>query len=118
MSYAYAILIVLLLIVAILLVVFILFQQGKGAGMGASFGAGASNTLFGSVGSGNFFTKSTWILSLLFVLICLALTYINNHKTKTGSDYEEIEDAAVQTQVVTPVAKMMLKLLKQMLLTK
>ena len=40
--------------VAIMLVGLILIQQGKGADMGASFGAGASNTVFGSGGSGNF----------------------------------------------------------------
>lgn len=99
MSYAYAILIVLLLIVAILLVVFILVQQGKGAGMGASFGAGASNTLFGSAGSGNFFTKSTWILATLFVIICLALGYVNTHKAKTGSDYDTIVTEKVVPKV-------------------
>ncbi|MDU9088348.1 preprotein translocase subunit SecG, partial [Klebsiella pneumoniae] len=50
----YEALLVVFLIVAIGLVGLVMLQQGKGADMGASFGAGASGTLFGSSGSGNF----------------------------------------------------------------
>ncbi|VEA31617.1 Protein-export membrane protein secG [Salmonella enterica subsp. enterica] len=53
----YEALLVVFLIVAIGLVGLIMLQQGKGADMGASFGAGASATLFGSSGSGNFMTR-------------------------------------------------------------
>ena len=67
----YEIGIVVLLLIAIAMIALILVQQGKGAGMGASFGAGASNTVFGSVGSGNFLTRSTWTLIILFFVVCL-----------------------------------------------
>ena len=40
----YQILLIIYPIVAIALIAFILVQQGKGADMGASFGAGASGT--------------------------------------------------------------------------
>ena len=86
MDYAYSILIVLDLIVAIILAAFILMQQGKGASMGASFGAGASNTLFGSVGSANFFVKSTWILATVFAALTISLGYITTHRSKLSSD--------------------------------
>ncbi len=56
-------LLVVFLIVAIGLVGLIMLQQGKGADMGASFGAGASGTLFGSSGSGNFMTRMTAVFS-------------------------------------------------------
>ena len=92
MTLAYAILLVLFLVVAVLLVAFILAQQGKGAGMGASFGAGAANTLFGAAGSGNFFTKSTWILAFTLFAICLALGYINNHRDHGNTTFDHIED--------------------------
>ena len=62
----YEALLVVFLIVAIGLVGLIMLQQGKGADMGASFGAGASATLFGSSGSGNFMTRMTAILATLF----------------------------------------------------
>ena len=71
----YEIGIVVLLLIAIAMIALILVQQGKGAGMGASFGAGASNTVFGSVGSGNFLTRSTWTLIILFFGVCLFFVY-------------------------------------------
>ena len=52
-------------IVAVALIGLILLQQGKGAEAGASFGAGASQTVFGSGGSWNFFSKSTALLAAI-----------------------------------------------------
>jgi preprotein translocase subunit SecG len=77
----YEALLVVFLIVAIGLVGLIMLQQGKGADMGASFGAGASATLFGSSGSGNFMTRMTAVLATLFFIISLVLGNINTNKT-------------------------------------
>ncbi|MGN0903000.1 MAG: preprotein translocase subunit SecG, partial [Succinivibrio sp.] len=99
----YEILIVFLLLVAIAMVALILVQQGKGAGMGASFGAGASNTVFGSVGSGNFLTRSTWLLIFLFFAICLALGWMQKNAHKSNdSGFNNIAETSVaeQTTVV------------------
>ena len=76
----YEALLVVFLIVAIGLVGLIMLQQGKGADMGASFGAGASATLFGSSGSGNFMTRMTALLATLFFIISLVLGNINSNK--------------------------------------
>ena len=73
----YEVLLVVYLLVALALVGLVLVQHGKGASMGASFGAGASNTVFGSSGSGNFLTKSTAILAILFFVIILLLHLVN-----------------------------------------
>ena len=55
------------LLVALAIIGLIMLQQGKGADMGASFGAGASQALFGSDGSGNVLTKATaWLVALFF----------------------------------------------------
>lgn len=70
----YDILLVIYLIVAIAIVGLIMIQQGKGADAGASFGAGASGTVFGSSGSGNFLTRMTSICALIFFVISLALS--------------------------------------------
>jgi preprotein translocase subunit SecG len=51
----------------------VLIQHGKGADMGASFGSGASQTIFGSVGSGNALTKSTAWLATAFFATSLVL---------------------------------------------
>ena len=56
------------LLTALAIIGLILLQQGKGAEMGASFGAGASQTLFGSDGSGNVLTRATaWLVLVFFV---------------------------------------------------
>ncbi|MCE1857657.1 preprotein translocase subunit SecG, partial [Enterobacter hormaechei] len=62
----YGALLVVFLLVAIGLIALVMLQQGKGADMGASFGAGASATLFGSSGSGNFMTRMTALFATLF----------------------------------------------------
>ena len=53
-------------VIAVALVVLILLQQGKGAEAGAAFGGGASQTVFGSRGSGNFLSRTTGILAAGF----------------------------------------------------
>jgi len=69
----YEILMVVYLVVALALIGFILVQQGKGAGMGSSFGSGASGTVFGASGSGNFLTKTTTVLAIVFFGVALSL---------------------------------------------
>ncbi len=61
---------------AIGLIALVLLQQGKGADMGAAFGSGASQTLFGSRGTANFLTRTTAILAVVFFLANLALAYL------------------------------------------
>lgn len=82
----YEILIVVYLVVAIGLVGLVLIQQGKGADMGASFGAGASATLFGSSGAGNFLTRATAILATLFFVISIFLGSLTANSTKAEND--------------------------------
>ena len=60
-------------IVAVVIVGLVLLQQGKGADAGASFGAGASQTVFGSSGSGNFLVKATTIAATIFFVTSLSL---------------------------------------------
>ena len=58
---------------ALAIVALILLQQGKGADMGASFGSGSSQTVFGAAGGGNALTKGTAILAALFFATSLGL---------------------------------------------
>lgn len=87
----YEVLIVVYLIVALMLIGFVLIQQGKGADMGASFGGGGSNTVFGSTGSGNFLTRTTAILATLFFVISLILGNQTADKEKAVDDWQSIE---------------------------
>jgi len=60
-------------LIAIALVALVLIQKGQGATAGAAFGSGASGTVFGSRGAGNFLTRSTWVLATLFCAISLTM---------------------------------------------
>lgn len=59
-------------IVAIAIIGLVLLQQGKGADAGASFGAGASQTVFGASGSGNFLVRATTIGATIFFITSLS----------------------------------------------
>lgn len=64
------------LIVAFLLIVLILMQQGKGSDIGASFGSGASQTVFGSQGSTSFLVKIIAVLVAIFFMSSLLLNHL------------------------------------------
>lgn len=98
----YEILLVVYLVVALLLIGLVLIQQGKGADMGASFGAGASNTVFGSGGSGNFLTRATAIMAVLFFGISLTLGVLSSNQEKEVGEFDNLEAVEVQSEDVIP----------------
>jgi len=69
------ILLLLLVVDALALITLVLIQQGKGADVGAAFGSGSSNTMFGSAGSTSFLTKMTTWLTVGFFAISFGLAY-------------------------------------------
>ncbi|MEM7220884.1 MAG: preprotein translocase subunit SecG [Pseudomonadota bacterium] len=85
------ILLALLVVDAIALVVLVLLQQGRGADVGAAFGGGASNTMFGSGGSGSFLVKLTTWLTIGFFGISFGLAY--SAKQRSGA----LPDAGIPT---------------------
>jgi preprotein translocase subunit SecG len=68
-------------VVAVALIGLILIQQGKGAEAGASFGAGASQTVFGSAGGWNFFSKTTAVLATVFFVTSVSLAVVAKNRT-------------------------------------
>jgi preprotein translocase subunit SecG len=81
MSIFLSVVLVVQLLSAISVVVLVLLQHGKGADMGASFGAGASGSLFGSTGSANFLSRTTGVLAAIFFISTLALAFIGNQRS-------------------------------------
>ena len=67
-------------LVALGLIGLIMLQQGKGADTGASFGSGASQTVFGSSGSGNFLSRTTAILAAVFFVTSVSLAMLAKDK--------------------------------------
>jgi preprotein translocase subunit SecG len=66
------------IVTAIVMVALVLMQHGKGADMGASFGSGASGSLFGATGSANFLSRSTSACAAIFFCCTLGLAYLAN----------------------------------------
>jgi preprotein translocase subunit SecG len=99
----YEILVIVYLIVAVMLIGFVLIQQGKGAGMGASFGSGGSNTVFGSTGSGNFLTRTTAVLATLFFVISLILGNQTADKEKAVDEWQNLDVPASEQAVDSDV---------------
>ena len=66
------------LVAAIAMIGLVLVQQGKGADMGASFGSGASGSLFGATGSANFLSRFTAVCATVFFVCTLTLAYLSN----------------------------------------
>ncbi len=77
--------------VAFFLILVVLLQSGKGANMGAAFGAGSSQTMFGSSGAGNFLTKLTTGAAIVFMITSFSLATISNGKDQ-NSVVNEVEE--------------------------
>ena len=73
------------ILTALVMIGLVLIQHGKGADMGASFGSGASGSLFGATGSANFLSRSTAFCAGLFFICTLALAYTANDRPKANS---------------------------------
>jgi preprotein translocase subunit SecG len=73
-------------LVAIALVAFVLIQKGQGATAGAAFGSGASGTVFGARGAGNFLSRTTWVLAALFCTISLTMAVLVSRTVQAPVD--------------------------------
>jgi preprotein translocase subunit SecG len=89
--------------VAASLIGFILIQHGKGADAGAAFGSGASSTVFGSQGSGNFLTKTTAVLAFLFLSNSLLLGYMATQRVEAPISLMESEAVVIEEVMETDV---------------
>ncbi|MDZ7737191.1 MAG: preprotein translocase subunit SecG [Gammaproteobacteria bacterium] len=88
--------------VAIGLIAIILIQHGKGADAGAAFGSGASSTVFGSRGSGNFMTRATTFLAVMFLANSLTLGYLAANKPENISLMEQAAQQAEEDSADAP----------------
>ncbi len=76
---------VLQLLAAMVMIGLVLIQHGKGADMGASFGSGASGSLFGATGSANFLSRSTAVCATVFFVCTLALAFMSNAGSRAST---------------------------------
>ena len=88
------ILLALHVLVAITLIAFILLQQGRGASTGASFGGGASGTVFGARGTASFLSRTTSVLATVFLANCLALAFLAAHQKQPLSLIDQLSSTS------------------------
>lgn len=91
-------------VMAVVMIGLILIQQGKGAEMGASFGAGGSGTVFGSAGSAGFLTKLTAGLALVFFITSVSLAVFARHAVDAAAQPAELVPAQTSGLPTIPAA--------------
>jgi len=69
---------------ALAIIGLVLIQHGKGADMGSGFGSGASATVFGSGGAGNFLTRATTSIAIIFFLTSFGLAFFAKAKSESA----------------------------------
>lgn len=92
----YQLILIIHTIIAIMVIGLVLIQHGKGADIGAAFGSGASNTVFGSQGTGGFLFKMTGGLVIAFFITSLTLTFL------LSSEYQHANQAAIPQELSKP----------------
>lgn len=97
------VLIIIHVIVCIALILIVLLQTGKGADMGAAFGGGSSQTLFGSTGASTFLTKATTAAAIIFMLTSVTIAYLSSNKT--GKSVMANQPVSTQPQKPPPANK-------------
>ncbi len=89
------------LVTAVIIIGLILIQQGKGAEAGASFGAGASQTMFGSSGSWNFFSKLTAVFATVFFITSFTLAILARDNAGIDDEFlpelEKVQQKTIDT---------------------
>ena len=95
-----SVLLVAQVLLSISLIVLILMQHGKGADAGAAFGSGASATVFGARGSGNFLSRATTVIAVLFFIVCLSLAYISSHRDAPDSVMGSVTAQETETMLM------------------
>lgn len=93
----YQLLLLVHVIVAMTIIGLVLIQHGKGADIGAAFGSGASNTVFGSQGTGSFMFRLTGGLALIFFLTSMGLSYL------IATQYQQAKQALIPQQATQSV---------------
>ena len=88
------------ILTCVFLVSVVLLQHGRGADVGAAFGSGASQTMFGAQGAGNFLTRLTTGAAVVFMLTSLALSYFSNPPTVSELLEQDAAGDFIQPPVV------------------
>jgi len=88
-------------LLSVSLIALVLMQHGKGADAGAAFGSGASASVFGARGSGNFLSKATGVIATLFFIVCMSLAYVSSNRVAPSSVTQSVTEIGIEPQQAT-----------------
>ena len=94
--------VVIQILAALVMIGLVLVQHGKGADMGASFGSGASGSLFGATGSANFLSRSTSVCAAVFFACTLFLAYLSNDRARGPAAGSVLDRPAIAIPASAP----------------
>jgi preprotein translocase subunit SecG len=90
------------ILTALVMIGLVLIQHGKGADMGASFGSGASGSLFGATGSANFLSRFTAVCATVFFATTLGMSVISTGRgTAAGAEINRLDAASPAAAVAS-----------------
>ena len=91
------------IILSVTIIITVMLQQGKGSDMGAAFGGGSSNSVFGATGPAGFLGKLTYILVALWMVLVLSLAFIlksqNTEEIFNALPEETLIDEVVEDEI-------------------
>ena len=93
----FTVLVIIHVIVAIAMILIVLLQSGKGSDMGAAFGGGSSQTLFGSSGGATFLSKVTWVAAIIFILTSITLAYLSTNRNASVINFNQTPPPVTST---------------------
>jgi preprotein translocase subunit SecG len=97
-----ALLIIIHIITCIALIMIVLLQTGKGADMGAAFGGGSSQTLFGSGGASTFLSKATTVAAIIFMLTSFGLAFVSTNRSAESLVLKNKSAVEKRAETATP----------------
>ena len=100
----YQFILIIHVLMAVSIIILVLLQQGKGAAMGAAFGSGASQTVFGSKGSGSFLLRLTAFCVVVFFSTSIALNYLATQTMKQDKVFDLPLQMQESTMPVSPAS--------------
>ncbi len=86
-------------ILTLSLIGLVLIQRGKGADIGAAFGGGSSNTMFGSQGAASFLTRATAVVATLFFVLSLSLAYLTSQRIGGSESVTALDESGTPAAI-------------------
>lgn len=84
--------------IGLCVIVLVLLQHGKGASLGASFGAGSSASMFGPIGASNLLSRSTAVMAAVFFTVSMLIAISGRYEADLSNQFKDTELSTISIQ--------------------